>query len=147
MPLLDVDAPCIGHCSTIFGDAVCRGCGRFEHEVRDWHQWPWALRQSCLQRITQDLEQAVQALLSLHDAQQLEQQLQRHRIQAPALGGWPIQVYALLLAGAEHMQRWEAYGLRLRTSANLTPLQALRHIEQLRLEAGQQQFERWQQNI
>ncbi len=25
--------PCAGRCSTVFGDAVCRGCRRFNHEV------------------------------------------------------------------------------------------------------------------
>ena len=30
------DAPCIAICSTAQGDAVCKGCGRTEHEVQDW---------------------------------------------------------------------------------------------------------------
>ncbi len=30
------DAPCIAICSTSQGDAVCKGCGRTEHEVQHW---------------------------------------------------------------------------------------------------------------
>jgi Predicted Fe-S protein len=28
--------PCIGICSTTFGDDVCKGCKRFSHEITDW---------------------------------------------------------------------------------------------------------------
>lgn len=30
------DSPCIGRCSTTWGDIVCQGCGRTEIEIRDW---------------------------------------------------------------------------------------------------------------
>ena len=40
------DTPCIAICSTAQGDAVCKGCGRTEHEVQDWpHMTPCAKRQ------------------------------------------------------------------------------------------------------
>lgn len=32
-----IKTPCIGVCSTVFGDEVCRGCKRFVHEVIDWN--------------------------------------------------------------------------------------------------------------
>ena len=28
--------PCIGICSTNFGDDVCKGCKRFSHEITNW---------------------------------------------------------------------------------------------------------------
>ena len=28
--------PCIGICSTTFGDDVCKGCKRFSHEITNW---------------------------------------------------------------------------------------------------------------
>jgi len=32
------DNPCNGWCtSSIFGDVVCKGCGRAEEEIRDWN--------------------------------------------------------------------------------------------------------------
>ena len=48
------DAPCIAICSTSQGDAVCKGCGRTEDEVRDWPAMsPWAKR-AVWRRITQE---------------------------------------------------------------------------------------------
>ena len=29
--------PCIGICSTTYGDLVCRGCKRFAHEIVQWN--------------------------------------------------------------------------------------------------------------
>ena len=32
-----VKTPCVGVCSTVFGDQVCRGCKGFHHEVIEWN--------------------------------------------------------------------------------------------------------------
>ncbi len=32
-------SPCIGVCSTTYGDLVCRGCNRFAHEVVEWNAY------------------------------------------------------------------------------------------------------------
>ena len=31
--------PCLGICSTTFGDEVCKGCKRFSHEVVSWTKY------------------------------------------------------------------------------------------------------------
>ena len=31
--------PCLGICSTTYGDSVCKGCKRFVHEVIDWNKF------------------------------------------------------------------------------------------------------------
>jgi uncharacterized protein len=36
MSRLDAESPCIGYCSTSFGDDVCVGCGRTADEVVKW---------------------------------------------------------------------------------------------------------------
>jgi|TARA_X000001388_G_C2197255_1_gene109833 predicted Fe-S protein YdhL (DUF1289 family) len=33
------DSPCIGRCSTTWGDVICKGCGRSEKQIRDWHSY------------------------------------------------------------------------------------------------------------
>ena len=32
-----IKTPCVGLCSTVYGDLVCRGCKRFHHEVIHWN--------------------------------------------------------------------------------------------------------------
>lgn len=47
------DAPCIAICSTAQGDAVCKGCGRTEHEVQHWPALSPAQKRAVWHRITQ----------------------------------------------------------------------------------------------
>ena len=48
------DAPCIAICSTAQGDAVCKGCGRSEDEVRDWTRLSPAEKREVWRRISAD---------------------------------------------------------------------------------------------
>ena len=46
------DAPCIAICSTAQGDAVCKGCGRTEHEVQHWPELTPGTKRAVWRRIT-----------------------------------------------------------------------------------------------
>jgi len=46
------DAPCIAICSTAQGDAVCKGCGRSEHEVQRWPELTPGEKRVVWRRIT-----------------------------------------------------------------------------------------------
>jgi predicted Fe-S protein YdhL (DUF1289 family) len=46
------DAPCIAICSTAQGDAICKGCGRTEHEVQHWPELSPAEKRAVWRRIT-----------------------------------------------------------------------------------------------
>jgi len=51
---IPVTTPCVGICSTVFGDTVCRGCKRYADEIIEWN------------RFSQDEKQAVDARLQAH---------------------------------------------------------------------------------
>ena len=38
-PSVRTRTPCVGICSTTYGDDVCRGCKRFIHEVINWNSF------------------------------------------------------------------------------------------------------------
>ncbi|MES2887311.1 MAG: DUF3717 domain-containing protein [Pseudomonadota bacterium] len=46
------DTPCIAICSTSQGDAVCKGCGRFDTEVQHWPQMTPTEKRATWRRIT-----------------------------------------------------------------------------------------------
>ena len=48
------DTPCIAICSTSQGDAVCKGCGRTEHEVQHWPGMSPYAKRAVWRRITQE---------------------------------------------------------------------------------------------
>ncbi len=52
-------SPCIGICSTTYGDYVCRGCKRFAHEVVGWNQFSEEQRNLVWERLSELLERSI----------------------------------------------------------------------------------------
>ena len=63
--------PCIGVCSTTYGDLVCRGCKRFAHEVVGWNSFADAQRHVVWMRLNRLLAESVRAYITVVDEQRL----------------------------------------------------------------------------
>lgn len=50
------DSPCVGICSTTYGDDVCLGCGRTFDEVNDWNKMSEAEKISVNERLQKERE-------------------------------------------------------------------------------------------
>jgi len=59
-----IKTPCVGLCSTVYGDTVCRGCKRFHHEVINWNGYDDAQKRAVWLRLEQLLVQVMMAKLS-----------------------------------------------------------------------------------
>ncbi|ENW95525.1 DUF1289 domain-containing protein [Acinetobacter sp. NIPH 1852] len=64
--------PCAGRCSTVFGDLVCRGCRRFNHEVIQWNTYNPEQRLAVWRRLDAQLDQILVPLLPNADLQHVE---------------------------------------------------------------------------
>lgn len=52
MPVsLNKRTPCVGICSTTYGDLVCRGCKRFAHEIVQWNSYDETQKDQIWQRL------------------------------------------------------------------------------------------------
>lgn len=63
--------PCVGICSTTYGDLVCRGCKRFAHEIVQWNAFDAAQRQAVWQRLLELRAGAVGQVLRIADEERL----------------------------------------------------------------------------
>ena len=72
--------PCIGVCSTVFGDDVCRGCKRFQHEVFQWNSYSDPEKESVLTRLETLKTQIMESKVLILDEQVLKQQLESLKI-------------------------------------------------------------------
>ena len=52
-----IKTPCVGLCSTVYGDLVCRGCKRYHHEVIQWNGYNAEEKQAVWLRLEQLLVQ------------------------------------------------------------------------------------------
>lgn len=64
--------PCAGRCSTVFGDSVCRGCRRFNHEVIKWNTYTEEQHSAVWKRLDAQLDQILIPMLPLADLRHVE---------------------------------------------------------------------------
>lgn len=72
--------PCAGRCSTVFGDAVCRGCRRFNHEVIHWNSYNGSQHDAVWQRLDAQLDQILVPMLPQANLVKVENFVRAKRI-------------------------------------------------------------------
>ncbi|MDF2447130.1 MAG: hypothetical protein K0S46_2366 [Moraxellaceae bacterium] len=75
-----VPTPCVGICSTTYGDVVCRGCRRYLHEVIDWNRYSDAQKRLIWQRLDAVQEQVLRTAFRIDDSDLLREKLDTYRI-------------------------------------------------------------------
>lgn len=136
--------PCVGMCSTTYGDLVCRGCRRFSHEIVNWNAYGDDEKRAVWARLNAFKEQVVLGRIEVVDEALLEEKLETHRIPFSGEDGHGARAYELLRRGARHMRRLEAYGLRAHPDfADLDPTALRDLIDRDLLVLAQAHYERY----
>ncbi len=128
MPDYPVKTPCIGVCSTGIGDAVCRGCKRFAHEVIDWNSYSLQQKQVVDRRLADFLSQCVGNKLQVTDKALLQWQLQVQQVVYVAHHDEYCWVYSLIKAGASQIDHTADYGFEINMAFRELPLARLREL-------------------
>ena len=64
--------PCVGICSTTYGDEVCRGCKRFSFEVINWNGFTPEERESVWKRLEKLKTQIMSSRLQILEPELLD---------------------------------------------------------------------------
>ncbi len=123
-----VTTPCIGVCSTALGDAVCRGCKRFSHEVIHWNGYSQSQKRLIDARLDSFLTQVVRNKLTVLDPTLLEWQLRTQQIAYKPHKPPEVWAFALLRAGAQQISNLGEYGLKLDAQYRAVPLSELKDM-------------------
>lgn len=75
---LKIHSPCLGICSTTYGDQVCRGCKRYCHEITDWLSYDSVQKHQVWQRLENTAQQVLDNFLRIDNPVLLQQSLQTH---------------------------------------------------------------------
>jgi predicted Fe-S protein YdhL (DUF1289 family) len=108
-----IKTPCVGLCSTVYGDLVCRGCKRFHHEVIHWNGYDEGAKRAVWLRLEQLLVQVMVAKLEVFDAGRLREQLLQRKIRFVEQQSAYCWAYQLIARGARVIVNIEAYGIAL----------------------------------
>jgi hypothetical protein len=73
----NTDSPCIGICSTTYGDQVCRGCKRRYDEVIGWNAMQDEEKLDILQRIDVHTAEVVEQFIEVTDPKQVRRALRK----------------------------------------------------------------------
>ncbi|KXU37466.1 Fe-S protein [Ventosimonas gracilis] len=116
MSAVSPKTPCVGLCSTVYGDLICRGCKRFHHEVIGWNGYSDEQKQAVLQRLDRLLAPLIERRFELFDSALLQKQLVQQGIRFCAAQSPYCWVWSLLARRARQIASLADYGLALRPS-------------------------------
>ncbi|CAG8868790.1 hypothetical protein PS627_03173 [Pseudomonas fluorescens] len=108
-----IKTPCVGLCSTVYGDLVCRGCKRFHHEVIHWNGYNEDEKRAVWLRLELLLVQVMEAKLEIFDTARLRLQLEQRVIRFLPNQSPYCWAYQLIARGARVIRDIEAYGMVL----------------------------------
>ncbi|HET8729969.1 MAG TPA: DUF1289 domain-containing protein [Moraxellaceae bacterium] len=106
-----VPTPCVGICSTTFGDVVCRGCRRYLHEIIDWNRYSDTEKRLIWQRLDALQEQVLSISFRIDDPALLRARLTEHAIPHSEGAGHWSHLAALLRAGARRLPDLAEFGV------------------------------------
>jgi len=72
--------PCLGICSTTFGDEVCKGCKRFSHEIVSWTKYSLEEREIVNDRLEKFKVQILEQRFEIIDKDLFETKLEEKAI-------------------------------------------------------------------
>lgn len=72
--------PCVGICSTTYGDLICRGCKRFAHEIIQWNGYQDDQRSLVWERLFKLREGALLTHASLIDSDLILERAQGFKV-------------------------------------------------------------------
>ena len=138
-----VKTPCIGICSTVFGDEVCRGCKRFQHEIIQWNGYDDVAKRSVLNRLELLKVQIMESKIRITDEGLLKAQLLEFKIKFEEDNNSLCWVFDLLRSGSQSIVSPTDFGFELidNSVSNLSELKKLMEEELFKLsEAHYQRY-------
>jgi predicted Fe-S protein YdhL (DUF1289 family) len=117
--------PCVGICSTTYGDLVCRGCKRFSHEIVQWNGYNPEQRDVIWQRLFELRRQAVESAVRIVDVERFAAFRAARKL--PEGTPWELAAYEILRSIVIKDQDAAEFGLE--SVSGLQTLALLRAID------------------
>ena len=138
-----VKTPCIGVCSTVFGDEVCRGCKRFQHEIIEWNSFNDSEKISVLDRLESLKVQILQSKIQLLDKNLLRDKLLHYKIKFDDDRDPLCWVFDLLRSGSQSISDPTEFGFDHLTSSTLSLSELKKIIEEELFELSEAHYQRY----
>ena len=144
-----VKTPCVGICSTVFGDQVCRGCKRFDHEVIEWNGYSDIEKETVWNRLEALKVLIMKSKITIKDETLLKTKLDAHKISYYEKVDPYCWVFDLIKQASQSITNLAEFGLQplFKSSVDLVELKRLIEEELFTLsEAHYQRYFRLEDN-
>ena len=138
-----VKTPCIGVCSTVFGDEVCRGCKRFQHEVIDWNSYQDSQKIAVLSRLESLKTQIMESKISIVNIKLLQNQLDTLDIKYVIDDNPFCWVFDLLRQASQSIDSLQDFGIVLQDGVENNLLELKKVIENELFSLSEAHFQRY----
>lgn len=117
-----IDTPCVGICSSVYGDLICRGCKRTAMEVIEWNRYDSAKKIIVYQRLHEQISQVFDRYIDILDEQLIHEKIIKLNIRLHA-SATPIEkAFHLLRLGASKIKHLSHYGMQVKPEFLDVPL-------------------------
>ena len=120
--------PCIGICSTTFGDDVCKGCRRFSHEIISWPKYSDDERAIVNSRLEQFKIKVLQEKFSIVDPDVFRSKLSEYSIKFNDSMEPITWLFDLLRASGKQELNLEDFGVQVLPQYSHYPLPDLNQL-------------------
>lgn len=138
-----VKTPCIGVCSTVFGDEVCRGCKRFQNEVIDWNSYQNSQKIAVLSRLESLKTQIMESKISIVNKKLLQNQLDTLDIKYVIDDNPFCWVFDLLRQASQSIDSLQDFGVVLKDGAENNLFELKKVIESELFSLSEAHFQRY----
>lgn len=105
--------PCIGICTTVYGDTICGGCNRFENEVSQWVLLTEEEQSSIITRIDNQLTDSITRYFSIINEQLLRERCRHYKIRIDENRQPSYWLYKLLHDASTKIRITSKYGFNV----------------------------------
>jgi predicted Fe-S protein YdhL (DUF1289 family) len=109
-----LDTPCVGICSTVYGDDICRGCKRSSPEIIEWNALDKIQKQRVFDRLGNLITETIKPFVTIHDPALLRNQLNLLGIRYREDQSAYCDLYYLLRAGASQIESPNEFGFMVK---------------------------------
>jgi len=138
-----VKTPCIGVCSTVFGDEVCRGCKRFQNEVIDWNSYQDSQKIAVLFRLESLKTQIMESKISIVNKKLLQNQLDTLDIKYVIDDNPFCWVFDLLRQASQSIDSLQDFGVVLKDGVENNLFELKKVIESELFSLSEAHFQRY----
>ncbi len=108
------ETPCIGICSTIYGDEVCRGCFRHYQDVIAWNTFDSPKKQAILAQLESLSTRVLSQKIDILNPVQLQAKCLERQVRIRLHWNPHTWAHALMREGMDKITTPEKYGFRIR---------------------------------